>query len=100
MFGYNLAAAHLGLCHIIANSFAMTDIWSSREGWPLIDNVPAEDMCHNVPQSIPPCDTLLSKALPGKMVYWKVQAKREFISCEAPLLKVTPADLALKCKKK
>jgi hypothetical protein len=51
MFGYNLAAAHLGLRHVVAHSFAVSDVYSGGEGWPLIDAVPPEDVCHNFPPS-------------------------------------------------
>jgi hypothetical protein len=51
MFGYNLAAAHLGLRHTVAHSFAVSDVYSGGEGWPLIDAIPAEDICHNFPPS-------------------------------------------------
>ena len=51
MFAYNLAAAHLGLRHTVAHSFAVSDVFSGGEGWPLIDAVPAEDVCHNFPRS-------------------------------------------------
>ncbi|MGK3761985.1 MAG: hypothetical protein ACI8RD_014303 [Bacillariaceae sp.] len=32
MFGYNLAAAHLGLRHTISHSFAVSDPWAGGEG--------------------------------------------------------------------
>ena len=32
MFAYNLAAAHLGLRHTVAHSFAVSDTWAGGEG--------------------------------------------------------------------
>jgi hypothetical protein len=54
MFGYNLAAAHLGLRHIVAHSFAVSDVYAEGEGWTLIDAVPAKDVCHNFPPNAYP----------------------------------------------
>jgi hypothetical protein len=97
MFGYNLAAAHLGLRHTIAHSFAVSDIWSGGEGWPLIDDVPAEDVCHNFPHSqYPHVIHYCQRYYVGKWFIGKYKLRKDFISCEAPLLKVPPADLALK----
>lgn len=126
MFGYNLAAAHLGLRHTVAHSFAVSDVFSGGEGWPLIDAVPAEDVCHNFPPSEYPhvihyCqryflgkvrkhrDSLIpfhnlkltSPVSFSNLTLWqwfigKYKLRKDFISCESPLLKIPPADLALR----
>ena len=41
MFGYNLAAAHLGLRHTVAHSFAVSDPWAGGEGMPRL-SVPVD----------------------------------------------------------
>ncbi|KAG7354688.1 hypothetical protein IV203_004044 [Nitzschia inconspicua] len=97
MFGYNLAAAHLGLRHTIAHSFAVSDIFSGGEGWPLIDAVPAEDVCHNFPPSeYPHVIHYCQRYFLGKWFIGKYKLRKDFISCDSPLLKIPPADLALR----
>ena len=50
MFGYNFAAAHLGLRHTIAHSFMVSDIAAGGEGWRLIEPVRDADVCYNFPK--------------------------------------------------
>jgi len=97
MFGYNLAAAHLGLRHTVAHSFAVSDVKAGGEGWKLIDNVPSEDVCHNFPKSeFPHVIHYCQRYYLGKWFIGKYKLRKDFISCRAPLLKVPPDDLALK----
>ena len=99
MFGYNLAAAHLGLRHTIAQSFAVSDILAGGEGFLLVDEVPAKDVCHNYPQSqLPHVIHYCQRYFLGKYFISKYKLRKDFISCEAPLLMIPPADIALRCK--
>lgn len=96
MFGYNLAIAHLGLRHTIAFSFMVSDVFAG-EGWKLIDPIPGEDICHNFPKSeYPHVIHYCQRYVLGKWFFGKYRLRKDFISCEAPLLKVPPDDLALK----
>ena len=51
MFGYNFAAAHLGLRHTIAYSFMVSDTTAGGEGWKLIDPVDDDDLCYKFPSA-------------------------------------------------
>lgn len=96
MFAYNLAVAHLGLRHTIAHSFMVSDPWSGGEGWPLIDAVPKENICQGFPKDeLPHVIHYCQKYYFGKWFIGKYMLRKDFISCEAPLLKHPPADLAL-----
>lgn len=51
MFAFNIAAAHLGLRHTLAFSFMVSDVGTGGEGWPLVEKVDANDVCHNYPKT-------------------------------------------------
>ncbi len=96
-FGYNLAAAHHGLRHTVAHSFMVSDIFAGGEGWKLIDQVPAEDICHHFPKSeYPHVIHYCQRYYLGKWFIGKYKLRKDFISCQAPLLVMPPADLATK----
>lgn len=100
MFGYNLAAAHLDLRHTIAFSFMVSDVWAGGEGWDLINKVDNKDICDNFPTELNPhaihyCHNYNI----GKWFIGKYRLRKDFISCEAPLLTMPPADVALKYKR-
>ncbi|OEU14080.1 hypothetical protein FRACYDRAFT_226996 [Fragilariopsis cylindrus CCMP1102] len=97
MFGYNLAAAHLGLRHTVAHSFAVSDPWAGGEGWPLIDKVPKENICKNFPKSeYPHVIHYCQRYYIGKWFIGKYRLRKDFISCKAPLLMPPPDDAAVK----
>lgn len=99
MFGYNLAAAHLGLRHTIAHSFMVSDMWAGMEGWDLVTAVDAKDVCHNFPKSeYPHVIHYCQRYHIGKWFIGKHRLRDDFISCRAPLLAVPPADVALRYK--
>jgi hypothetical protein len=96
MFGYNLAAAHLGLRHTIAKSFMVSDIWAA-EGWGLVESVDNQDICHNFPKSrYPHVIHYCQRYYIGKFFIGKYRLRKDFISCEAPLLMRPPDDVAVK----
>jgi hypothetical protein len=97
MFGYNLAAAHLGLRHTVAHSFMVSDVFAGGEGWKLIDAIPAEDICDNFPKSeYPHVIHYCQRYFLGKWFIGKYRLRKDFISCNAPLLTMPPADIATK----
>ena len=97
MFAFNLAAAHLGLRHTVAHSFMVSDPWAGGEGWPLIDKVPESNICKNFPKSeYPHVIHYCQRYYLGKWFIGKYKLRKDFISCEAPLLMQPPDDLASK----
>jgi hypothetical protein len=98
MFGYNLAAAHLQLRHTIAHSFMVSEPkMLNGEGWRLVDKVETKDVCNNYPkESLPHVLHYCQKYSLGKWFIGKYQLRKDFISCQAPLLAVPPPDVGLK----
>jgi hypothetical protein len=98
MFGYNLAAAHLQLRHTIAHSFMVSQpMVSNGEGWILVDKVETKDVCNNYPKEyLPHVLHFCQRYHLGKWFFDKYRLRRDFISCEAPLLAVPPPDVGLK----
>mmetsp|Transcript_12848 Transcript_12848/g.32359 ORF Transcript_12848/g.32359 Transcript_12848/m.32359 type:complete len:534 (-) Transcript_12848:95-1696(-) len=97
MFAYNLAIGHLELRHTIAKSFQVSDPRAGGEGFPLIDAVPASNMCKDFPASeLPHVIHYCQRYYLGKWFIGKYKLRKDFISCEAPLLMRPPDDIALK----
>ena len=97
MFGYNLAAAHLGLRHTIAHSFAVSDPTAGGEGWKLIDKVSHEDVCTNYPyDELPHVLHYCQRYMLGKWFIGKYRLRKDFISCDAPLLTLPPPNIGVK----
>jgi hypothetical protein len=97
MFGFNLAAAHLGLRHTVAKSFMVSDPWDGGEGWEQVASVPPERVCHSFPKSESPhvihyCHNYFL----GKWFIGKYRLRKDFVSCESPLLAVPPDDIAVR----
>jgi hypothetical protein len=91
-----LAAAHLGLRHTVAHSFMVSEVHGGGEGWNLIDAIPAKDVCRNFPKSeYPHVIHYCQRYNLGKWFIGKYRLRKDFISCEAPLLMVPPDDIAL-----
>eukprot|EP00980_Cylindrotheca_fusiformis_P020975 scaffold7987_cov200-Cylindrotheca_fusiformis.AAC.4 len=100
MFAFNIAAAHLGLRHTLAFSFMVSDVGTGGEGWPLVDNVDPKDVCDNFPKSeYPHVIHYCQRYVLGKWFIGKYRLRKDFISCDAPLLTVPPGDIALKYTK-
>lgn len=97
MFGYNLAAAHLELRHTIAHTFMVSDTTSAGEGWILVDKVETKDVCNNYPkESLPHVLHYCQDYGLGKWLICKYYLRKDFISCQAPLLAVPPPHVGLK----
>jgi len=95
MFAFNLAAAHEGLRFTIAHSFVVSDVFTGGEGWKLIDFVPEKDICRNFPKSeYPHVIHYCQRYYYGKWFIGKYKLRKDFISCESPLLVMPPANLA------
>ena len=99
MFAYNLAVAHLEMPHSIARSFAVSDPRVGGEGWKLLENIPDSKICHNYPVSeMPHVMHYCQRYYLGKWFIGKYQLRKDFISCEAPLLREPPKNVASKYK--
>jgi hypothetical protein len=97
MFGYNLAAAHLELRHTIAHSFMVSDPKSGGEGWKLVDKVETKDVCTSYPKEyLPHVLHYCQRYFLGKWFIGKYRLRKDFISCDAPLLAVPPPDIGVK----
>lgn len=96
MFAYCLAAAHLKLSHQTAISFMISDTDGGGEGWSYVDKLTDSDLCH--PQSIEDVPNVIhfcQRYGLGKFFFGKRRLPKNFLTCEAPLLKEpTVADLA------
>ena len=79
MYGWSLAAVHLGLPHTLAESFIVSSVdVSSGEGWPLIDALGDDEICDY--------STLKEKV-------GKYRLDSDFWQCEKPLLLEPPKDI-------
>lgn len=94
MFAYCFAAAHLGLPHRVAHSFMVSDIGSGGEGWKLVDRMGKDNVCEPPPDLNPHVLHYCQRYMLGKWFIGKYRLRKDFISCEAPLLKEPPTDIA------
>ena len=108
MYGWSLAAAHLRLPHVLAESFMVseTDITAGGEGWPIIDQMKDDDICDDSHRSNTTSSSSSSSLLSMPFVihycqsYWigkwfigKYRIKSTFLSCDSPLLQEPPTDI-------
>ncbi|KAL3942139.1 MAG: hypothetical protein SGBAC_003601 [Bacillariaceae sp.] len=100
MYAFNSAAAHLRLRHTIAFSFMVSYFAAGGEGWPLVEKVDAKDVCHHFPKSeYPHVIHYCQRYGIGKWFMSKYKVRKDLMSCQAPLFKVPPVDVALKYTK-
>lgn len=92
MFAYCFAAAHVGLPHRIAHSFMVSDIGSGGEGWKLVDKM-GKQVCEPPPDLNPHVLHYCQRYMLGKWFIGKYRLRKDFVSCEAPLLKEPPHDI-------
>eukprot|EP00542_Grammatophora_oceanica_P020431 CAMPEP_0194039796 /NCGR_PEP_ID=MMETSP0009_2-20130614/11893_1 /TAXON_ID=210454 /ORGANISM="Grammatophora oceanica, Strain CCMP 410" /LENGTH=538 /DNA_ID=CAMNT_0038682743 /DNA_START=101 /DNA_END=1717 /DNA_ORIENTATION=- len=95
MFGYCLAAAHLNLPHQVAWGFMVSDIGVGGEGWKMVREMqPDETVCENTPQDkMPHVLHYCQRYMLGKFFIGKYRLRKDFISCESPLLVEPTADI-------
>jgi hypothetical protein len=100
MYGWSLAAAHLGLPHTLATSFMISATGiGGGEGWPLIDQLKDDELCEfstskekedKLPYVIHYCQSYWI----GKWFIGKYRLDSDFLSsCEKPLLLEPPTDV-------
>jgi hypothetical protein len=87
----------LELRHTIAHSFMVSDPKSGGEGWKLVDKVETKDVCNNYPKEyLPHVLHYCQRYFLGKWFIGKYRLRKDFISCDAPLLAVPPPDIGVK----
>jgi len=106
MYAFCIAAAHLELPHQLATSLMVSYLPNgsddSGEGWKLVDGVDDSELCLSTPT---PPSSLRSVPLPsvlhfcqvmklGKWAFGKRRVPHDVFSCDAPLAKEPPSDLA------
>mmetsp|Transcript_673 Transcript_673/g.938 ORF Transcript_673/g.938 Transcript_673/m.938 type:complete len:491 (-) Transcript_673:55-1527(-) len=92
MFAYCFAAAHLNLPHRVAQSFMVSDPGAGGEGWKLVGQM-KKDVCTPPPDILPHVLHYCQRYMLGKWFMNKYRLRKDFISCEAPLLKEPPPDI-------
>jgi hypothetical protein len=96
MYGYCLAAAHLGLKHQMARGFMVSNVgMTTGEGWNFLDTV-TDDACrvskfkNDVPHVIHFCQRYSI----GEYFLSKYKVPVDILSCDHPLLELPPLDIA------
>jgi len=102
MYGWSLGAAHVGLPHVLSESFMISATQISEgEGWPLIDALDDDDVClysttkeneDKLPYTMHYCQNYWL----GKWFIGKYRLDSNFLSCDAPLLMEPPHDIGKK----
>jgi len=99
MYGWSLAAAHLGLPHTLSESFMVSAVdIGSGEGWRLIDNLGDDEICEfstlkekedKLPYTMHYCQNYWL----GKWFIGKYRLDSDFLKCEKPLLLEPPTGI-------
>ena len=99
MYGWSLAAAHLGLPHTLAESFMISAVdIGSGEGWALIDALGDDEICEfstlkekedKLPYVIHYCQNYWL----GKWFVGKYRLDSDFLKCDKPLLLEPPKEI-------
>ena len=105
MFGYCFATAQLRLPHTLVKSLVLsTTMTNDREGWPLVDQY-QEPVCpfpdnnnnnNNKKEPHQPLPTILhycKRYMVGRFFWSKYRLRKDYLSCEAPLLTVPPPNI-------
>jgi peptidyl serine alpha-galactosyltransferase len=93
MFAYCFAAAHLNLPHRIAQSFMVSDVYSGGEGWKLVSKMGRKNVCNPPSELNPHVIHYCQRYMLGKWFIGKYRLRKDFVSCESPLLKEPPEDI-------
>ena len=98
MYGWSLAAAHLGMPHTLTESFMISVVDGGGGGWPLVDALGQDEVCEY--SSLKEKEDKLPYVLHYCQNYWlgkwflgKYRLDSDFLSCEKPLLREPPKDI-------
>eukprot|EP00934_Nitzschia_sp_Nitz4_P007822 Nitzschia sp. Nitz4//scaffold192_size41448//11708//12845//NITZ4_007482-RA/size41448-augustus-gene-0.41-mRNA-1//-1//CDS//3329540227//7812//frame0 len=103
MYGLIIAAVRLGLKHTLVKTIAVSDVLQSRdylrEGWTFVDELPDDQVCNAQAWArnnrLPIVLHYCGRYLLGKFFFSKYRLKKQYISCETPLLTMPPRDAHL-----
>jgi hypothetical protein len=93
MYAYSMAAAHESLPHLQMEHYMISNIDAYGEGWPLVDQLPDEDVCKDADEN---GHFLAKQPLPvlihycqsfkiHKYLFGKRRLPQDIFSCEHPL---------------
>lgn len=103
MYAYCIAAAHLGLKHMLVDSLMISNLDVGGEGWPLVDKIPADQVCdvskndkgHEQTFAVPSVIHFCQRYALGKdWFFGKRRVPKDIFTCESPLLAEPPSNLA------
>jgi len=104
MYAYCIAAAHLKLPHKLIVSGMISNTGSPlAEAWPFVDKIPANEICqiastaNHARYAVPNVIHYCQRYMIGKWFFGKRSMKRDFFTCESPLMAEPPQDIAT-CK--
>lgn len=97
MYGYSIAAAHLGLKHQLSLRFMIGGTENEAEGWSTsIDKIPPSEICGDVaPDRLPHVIHYCQQYAIGGYCFNKFPLYNSFLTCEGPLMFEPPKDAAL-----
>ena len=103
MFAFCIAAAHEELPHQLMDSLMISAVNAGGEGWPLVDAIPAEEVCafaKNIDHSkyaVPSVVHLCQRYMMGdEWFFSKRKVPADIYDCDVPLFSEPPDDLAVK----
>jgi hypothetical protein len=103
MYAYCIAAAHLGLKHMIIDSLMVSNPGTGGEAWPLVDKIPPAESCDFGKQpdhqkyALPNVIHLCQRYSVGDLWFFgKRKIPNNIYACETPLFIEPPSDIALK----
>lgn len=102
MFAFCIAAAHLELPHQIIDSLMVSNVGVGGEGWPMVDNFPKENLCElarNVDHkkyAVPSVIHFCQRYTVGNWFFSKRKMKKDFFTCESPLMEEPPNNIVAK----
>ena len=99
MYAYCIAAAHLGLPHMMIDSLMVSSAGVGGEGWPLVNDIPSEEVCtfaqhpDNDKYPVPNVVHYCQRYAVDKYFWGKRKTPHSIFTCDAPMLVDVPPDL-------
>ena len=99
MYAYCIAAAHLGLPHMMIDSLMVSSAGVGGEGWPLVNSIPSEEVCtfaqhpDNERYPVPSVMHYCQRYAVDRYFWGKRKTPHDIFTCDHPLLVDVPSDL-------
>lgn len=99
MYAYCIAAAHLRLPHMLIDSMMVSQSGNGGEGWKLVKQLPAEEVCafarepDHQARPVPSVIHYCQRYSVDKFFWSKRKMPHDIFTCEHPLLTEPPLDL-------